>query len=113
MFEVVAVEDVAAPVAVETDEHARLFARGQIHGVLPAGVRGQRCSAVTGEHLEVHQVKVYRVRGWGRLQVPDLGRSQLRTGGHELRVELFAVNTHITLPSSPTRVKRNSRVRPA
>src|SRR5215208_5240687 len=40
VFEVVAVEDVAAPVAVETDEHTRLFARGQVHGVFPTGVRG-------------------------------------------------------------------------
>src|SRR5829696_5007806 len=73
MFEVVAVEDVAAPVAVETDEHTRLFARGQVHGVLPAGVRWQRFPAVAGEHLEVDQVKVDRVRRGGRLEMPYLG----------------------------------------
>src|SRR5215204_3601321 len=75
MFEVVAVEDVAAPVAVETDEHTRLLARGKIHGVLPAGVRWQRFPAVAGEHLEVDQVKVDRVCRGSRPEVPYFGGS--------------------------------------
>src|SRR5215210_431592 len=75
VFEVVAVEDVAAPVAVETDEHTRLLTRGQVHGVLPSGVLWQGFSTIAGEHLEVDQVKVDRVRRGGRPQVPDLGGS--------------------------------------
>src|SRR5215203_6579017 len=73
VFEVVAVEDVAAPVAIETDEHTRLLARGQVHGVLPARVRWQKFPAVAGEHLELHQVKVDGVRRGGRQEVPYLG----------------------------------------
>src|SRR5215211_988167 len=75
VFEVVAVEDVAAPVAVETDEHTRLLARGQVNGILPACVLWQGVFTIAGEHLEVDQVEVDRVRRGGRPQVPDLGGS--------------------------------------
>src|SRR5918995_5208859 len=107
VFEVVAVEDVAAPVAVETDEHTRLLARGQVHGVLPSGVGRERLPSVAGEHFEVDQVQVDRVRRWGCSQVPDFGSAQLRLGGHTIRVERFAVDTphHPTIVTHPCKAE--------
>src|SRR5215212_3134409 len=107
VFQVVAVEDVAAPVAVETNKHARLLARGQVHGVFPTGVRGQGSSAVTGEHLEVDQVQVYGVRSRGRPEVPGLGRPQLWSGRHAPRIERFAVDTphHPAVVSDPRKAE--------
>jgi hypothetical protein len=104
-------EDVAAPVAVETDEHARLLARGQVHGVFPTGVRWRGVPAVTREYLEVDEVQVYGVRSRGRPKVPDLsspnsGLAAIRSGSNG-----SPLIPHITSPLSPTRVKRNSRVR--
>src|SRR5919112_2045422 len=98
VFEVVAVEDVAAPVALEADEHARLLARGEVDGVLPAGVVGARTFAVAREHLEVDEVEVDR----------NSGRAAMRSG-----VKGSPLMPHIVLPLSATRVKRNSRVSPA
>src|SRR5215212_5008990 len=92
VLEVVTVEDVAAPVAVETDQHARLLARAEAHDILPAGVGRERFTVVAGEHLEVNEVEVDRVRSGGRSKVPDFGEAQLRTGGHVPRVERFAVD---------------------
>ena len=43
--------------------------------------------------------------------MPDLGGTQLRTGGHAPGSNGSPLIPHIALPSSPTRVKRNSRVR--
>src|SRR5215207_1876105 len=107
MFEVVAVEDVAAPVAVETDEHTRLLARGQVYSILPPSVGGERLPSVAGKHLEVDQVKVDRVRSGGCSQVPDFGRPQLRPGGHALRVERFPINTphHSAIVTDPRKAE--------
>src|SRR5215212_2104412 len=93
VLQVVAVEHIASPVAGETDEHTDLLAGGEIHGILPSRVFGQRFPVVAGEHLETYEMEVDGVRGRSSPEVPDLGGTHLRTGGHTPGIERFAVDT--------------------
>src|SRR5690554_3709906 len=61
VLEVVAMHDVPATVAIESNQHFDNLARTDVHRVFPAGVDRSRWSAVAPEHLEVAEMDVYRV----------------------------------------------------
>src|SRR5829696_2476265 len=106
MLEVVAVEDVLAPVAIKAGDHTHYLTGWHVHGVLPARVLGWWPTTVAGEHLEVDQVEVNRVvhiRG----KLPDLGRAQLGASVDARGVEHLAVDGphYLTVRRSPGEIE--------
>ena len=71
MFQIVAMENVAAAVAGKSDQKIGGFARTQIDGIFPSSIVGARPAAVS-QNLKVDQMKMQRmteIRG----QSPNFG----------------------------------------
>src|SRR5581483_9380882 len=93
VFQVVAVDHVAAVEVGELDDHADGLVLADGHGVLPTGLRFRRRAAVAVEDLEHVEVDVDGV-GHHRavLEPPDLGRAQPRGGVDTGRIEGLPVD---------------------
>jgi hypothetical protein len=72
VFEVVAVDEVAAGIVGEADGDLDVFGGREIDGVFPAGVGGGGRVAAAGNDLELVEVNVNRVVQVGD-EPPDLG----------------------------------------
>ena len=106
MFQVVAVENISAPVSVELDQDARCLAGKHIDGILPARFVDSRTASMA-QYLKVRQVKMQGVVHIGA-KLPYFCGSKLWTGVHPLRIESPAIDSPTLFPSPVGEVEQAS-----